>query len=260
MTLVTRVLLVMLTLSGVISFSQDQSNREFLIPVDEQKRQNLTNRYALEMARYEYFAKPGRIGIYEFDIEVLEKRDEAITITPFNGLSMEIVSLGIWVNPDSAGNVARWRGVLSMPDSTRTFRVRFVMGVWSIDADGNRRKPDRNREIARRQLEKEESVIQEDSYVRRNERLVYGLFTNEIRIPATKTAIAFQQLGRDFENIEDFETIVVYEVDEEKVIYPADDSRTNPVPPSGKQLRRIRAYEAHIEKVKRELGLPLDQE
>lgn len=237
----------------------DSSNislsREFLIPMEAQKKRDLLDRHALEIRTMEYFAKPGKFDIYEFDIGVLETKDEPITITPFNGSSIEILSYGFGRdNPASGKSVLRWRGALPVPNSTRMSRVRLTVLVRAIDTEGNIRRPDPNREITRALYDQKYVTVLADSVERLTERLVYTLVGNSIEVPESRATIVITGVP------DQFDFVVVYELDEEKRLLPVDDSPANRHPRSPEQIRRSQAFKAHVEKVKRELGIPLDQE
>lgn len=249
MTLVVRLLLILLTMLGVTSFAHGQSDREFLRPIEVQKGQVLTNRYALELARHECFAKPGKIGIYEFDIEVLARIGEEITITPFNGEPIDILSQGIFIR----GGIARWRG-LADTGSDRNYRLRMQMVVAAVDSDGNSRNFDRNREIARKQVEHSVFVGLAEPYLRPNEKLTYLVAPNEIQIVHLNRTLAFRRLGAEPE------TLVVYEVDESKTLFPVDGMSVlqpdGPPYQSADQKRRKIAFDTCIEKSNENLGYP----
>lgn len=254
---IARALLVVLSLFLLSATAQEVSDREFLRQIDVQKRIALTDRYKIKMAEYEYFANPGKIGIYEFDIGVLETKGETITISPFNGPPIEFVSHGLVVNHDRGGHAAKWKGELPIPGSKQMYPVQLVMGIRAIDADGNVRKPDPNREVTRRLLEQENYAVLRESYERRKETIVYGMLRNEIHIPETKATLVINRLGDSLLTEEDFQSVVVYEVDNEKVLWPADD-----LPVEGyvnnqldeERARRKSAFDTHMENVKREIA------
>ena len=92
MTPMIRILLFAIAMSFATALAQDQSNREFLRHLNEEEKRELRDRYALDIASLEYFAKPGRIDIYDFNTAVLEKKGDTFTFTPFGGSSLEILS------------------------------------------------------------------------------------------------------------------------------------------------------------------------
>lgn len=257
MSQIVRVMLVVITVSFGTAFAQDRSNREFLKSIDAQKRADLISRHAYDIAVLEYFAIPGKFDIYEIDIDVLETQGETITITPFSGPPIEILSHGIERNPDSGGHVVRWTGEIKIPNSKQKLPLRLIMYVRSIDADGVLRLPDPNREYTPSQLSQENAVIPKESYLRRNEKLVYGFTGNSIQVPKTKARVALTNVN------ENLDFVVVYEIDQEKMIILGDGHVLRPDGTpyvSVEQKRRIEAYETHVEKVRREFGLPQNRE
>jgi len=244
------------------AFAQDGSGlqsatREFLRPIENQKRGILIERYAYDLAILEYFAKPGTFDLYEFDIGVLETEGETITITPNNISPIEILSHGIEVNWRYGGRTARWRGELPIPNSARTFPVDMDLVIRAVDASGEIKPPDPNREVTRSALEGENYVVLEESKRRLSERIIYGLINSFIQVPARRTTIRLSQLGEDLES---FGSVLVYKVDESKTVIPGDDSPVNPTPPTPDMIRRAREFKKHEDRVRREFGLPPREE
>ncbi len=255
---VIRVLLVALTLSLVSAMAQDnpasyQSEREFLKPLSAEKRSALMSRKALDLGIREYFALPGKIDVYEFDVSLLETPGQTITITPFNEPSIDIISHGIRPFPHAPWLGGSWSGQIVAQNSKQTYPIELSIGYWAIGPDGIIRPPDPNREITRNLLQQESYVVLEESVQRLNEKIVYAM-SGTIRLPHLRRAIQITQLGDD-----ELEYIVVYEGDIEKALYPVSDKRAVPLDETtelGREsMRRMAAYEAHVEKLKRELGI-----
>lgn len=251
MTRIIRVILVTLTVSLAPAFAQDrvQSNREFLKPIDGEKRADLMSRRALQIQSTEYFAKPGKFDIYEFDIDVLKSSGETITITPFNGPPIEIVSNGLQQHP-VGWMVSNWSGEIKNPNSTETYPVLWTITKWSLDDFGNLQPPDPNREYVLSQMNEENAIIPEESYLRLNEKIVYAIH-GTIRLPHTQTLIAISQLSNDL----DF--VMMYEVDDDKRLIHGDDTIDGiDLSEDGiERARRAEAYQNHVDNVRRELGL-----
>jgi hypothetical protein len=87
-----------------------QSEREFLKPLSAEKRSALMSRKALDLGIREYFALPGKIDVYEFDVGLLETPGQTITITPFNGPPIDIISHGVKRDPDTGWFFGRRTG------------------------------------------------------------------------------------------------------------------------------------------------------
>ncbi len=232
-----------------------QANREFLKPIDAVTRNDLMSRRGLEIRSQEFFAKPGRFDVYKFDIEVLENTGETITITPFDGPPIEIVSKGIKREPETAWFHGRWSGEIKMRGTKETVPIEWGITTWSIATDGSLQAPDPNREYTLSQLDQKNAVIPQESYLRRNEKIVYAV-SGAIRFPQTR------QLIRITQPTNDLEYLVFYEVDEYKWIPPGDGNLVDSDLSEVGQLRTTRkaAYLAHIENVKRDLGLAENQE
>jgi hypothetical protein len=134
----------------------------------------------------------------------------------------------------------------------------LLITTWAIGRDGSLQPPDRNREITLAQLEKEYSVVLEESVLRLDKKLVYSI-SGSIRLPHLKRTLQITQLGND-----ELETIVVYEGDVEKAVYPVNDvpeeaARQENTEIGREGARRLAAYEAHVEQLKQELGLAQSQ-
>lgn len=259
---IIRVLFVILTFSIASVFAQDnsdrgQSKRELLKPVDAQKRSGLSSRHALELGSLEYFAKPGKFDVYEFDIDVLETVGQTITITPFNGPPIDIISYGIKRDPVNGWLVGKWTGEVVASNSKQTFPFELGIGFWAIGSDGSLIPPDRNREYALSQLNQEDSVIPKESYLRRNEKIVYAI-SGSMRLPHLQRQIEILQVG------DELETLILYEIDIAKAIPPVSDTDEGPPDDTTEigreRLRRLEAWEAHVEQLKRDLGLNQNQE
>jgi hypothetical protein len=136
--------------------------------------------------------------------------------------------------------------------------------TMAIDAEGNVKLPDPNREITRRQLEQENFTVIEESYLRRDEKIVYAIVSNSIYIPATKTTLMIRGLSNTYTTAEDFQTIAVYELDDQKTIVPGNDmpSAGNSVNPAweAENLRRANAYDAHLKSLRKQLGIAENRE
>ena len=95
----------------------------------------------------------------------------------------------------------------------------------------------------------------QESYDRRNERLVYTMAGNFLPMPDRQTTIAFQNIG------DNFEAMAVYEVDESRVItLPGVEVRANENGEleelrrtDAEQLQRLEAYESHMQSVRQQL-------
>ena len=109
MTPIVQLLAIVIAMWSTIAIAQDQTSHEFLKPIDSQKRSELMGSHALEIKTREFFAKPEKSGIYRYDMNVLEKQGEIITITLFGAPAIELMSHGIWRNPERAGRFANWR-------------------------------------------------------------------------------------------------------------------------------------------------------
>ncbi len=230
-------------------------SREFLIPMAAQKKRELQNRNAFEIRKLQYFAKPGKFDIYEFDIDVLETTDEPITFTPFNGPPIEIISYGLRnsIVPLDRSEI-RWRGSLRSPDSASGSRIRLMVSVRAIDTSGIVKRPEPNRDLTRAMYDQQQYTVLANSVERLSERLVHsvrGRFTG----PGKSGAIIVLAAIPDV-----FDLVVVFELDEEKQLAPADDSPVNRAPLSPEMARRHQAFNSYIESVKRELGITPDQE
>jgi len=255
--LVVSCLLVLLSIQ-TYAFSQDglsveAASREFLRPMEERKKNILMERHAYDLAILEYFAKPGTFDLYEFDIGVLEIEGATITITPKNIAPIEILSHGVDVNWLYGGQTARWTGEIPIPNSAQTFSIEIFLAIRSVDASAERGWPDPNREVTRAALEGDNYVVLEESKRRLSERIIYGLVAGFIPVPARRTAIRLSPLGDDLES---FESVLVYEIDESKTVIPGDDSPVNPTPPTPDQIRRFQEFREHEARVRREFGMP----
>lgn len=261
--------LVILSFFVSSSFAQGNSPNareatEFLRSVDPQERSHLARRHPLKLAEYEYFAKPGRIGIYHFDVDVLRKKGEAITFRPFNGPPIEVMSHGLTVNHDRGGHIARWSGEIELPNGRGKMPLRMFLRIWAVGDDGELKMPDPNREATRQALEQGNSTVLAESYQRRNERIVYELVSSTIRVPARNTTMFFDGLVKEKATERDLNSIVVYEIDDEKVIHPADDTLVEGPdetdPKEAERLRRIAAFDAHMDQVKRDIAKNQNEE
>ena len=240
-------------------FAQHEPVRELLTPVDAQKRVDLMSRYAIEIAEWEYFAKPGTLGIYEFDIEVLDSLGR-ISITPAGSLPIEFVSHGLERNPRWGGSLMVWHGELISGSTKRGSPVELNVAVQSVDAAGNVRLPDPNREVTLRALQEESYTVLKESYDRRNERLVYSLAGNFLTVPDRKTTYTFQLLD------EQFSAVVFYEIDRGKtislpdvVVTEAGDQREE-LEADPEQMRRLEAYEAYMKGVRQRIATEQNRE
>ena len=217
------------------------------------------SRYAVEIAEWEYFAKPGTLGIYEFDIEVLDSLGR-ISITPAGAEPIEFVSHGLERNPQWRGAVMRWHGELVGESNKETSPIEWNIAVQSIDEEGNLRFPDPNREATLRVLREESYTVLKESYDRRNEKLVYSLAGNFLRVPDRKAIYSFQSLG------DRLDALVVYEVDLQEIITLPDvvmDSSSaarEPTPAEIEQRKRLEAFEAYMERVRQRIAKEQNRE
>lgn len=249
----TAVFAVMLVLLPCFAASaQDFSgvsdvSRELLIPIDPQRRERLVERYAYDLRIAEFFAKPGTLELYEFDIGALEVRGDTITISPRSIPPIEIHSDGLKLNHQYGGSTAEWTGrVAGSPHP-----VELTLAVRAVDASGAVRLPDPNRTVTSELLEQEHYVVLESAKRRLDERIAYGFVSNVVQVPEKRVTLRLSQLGDDLDS---FESVVVYEVDNSKLLLIScgvGDQR-----PSREQRRRQQAYDEHVSQVRRELGLP----
>lgn len=254
---IIRVLILVLTFSIASVFAQGNSdrglvNRELLKPVDPQKRRNLMSRHAIDMASLQYFAKAGKIDVYEFDIDVLDSEGQIITITPFGELPIDIVSNGIKRDPTYGWLFGTWTGEIVANNSRQTIPVELGVTTWALGKDGQLISPDPNREYTLSQLNQENAVVPNESYLRRNEKIVYAV-SGFIPLPHLRRQITVMQLG------DELDTLVLYEEDVEKAIHPVSDVDSEIANDSNSEIgieraRRLEAYEAHMKGIKQTLG------
>jgi hypothetical protein len=243
-------------LSSAVAQEVPDSNlksRELLRPIEGWKRNFLMERHVYEMAILEYFARPGTFDLYNFDVSVLELENETITITPKNSDPIEILSHGIDVNWQYGGGTAEWRGELPIPKSKRTLPAKMHLAIRAVNRFGELRRPDPNRNVTRSAIERESYVVLRESKQRLDERIVYGLINGFIQVPVRMTTLRLSQLGEDLHS---FGSVLVYEVDDDKLIIPGDDSPVNPMPPTPDMIRRSKAFKDHEDRVRRRFGLP----
>lgn len=226
-------------------------DREFLKSVNPQDRANLMQRRGLEILSEEYFAKPGRFEIFEFDIDVLESKNEEITFSPGWGHPIEIVSQGIKREPSNGWYFGIWTGEIEDPNSKEMREVKWFITTWALNSNDQLIPPDPNREVTRKLLESENHVVSKESVERLDEELVYAI-TAKINVPPNRTHIRILQPENDLKYL------MVYEVDEDKWIPTGNGNVVGPdLSTEIGRLRheRLEGYEAHVESVKRELGL-----
>lgn len=235
----------------------ESTSRELLHPVGDHKRAVLMERYAYDVAILEYFAMPGTLGLYEFDLSALEIEGETITISPNNIDPIKILSHGIEVNWIYGGKTARWRGEIPVPNTDVTMPVTMSILIRAVDEHGEIKWPDPNQEVTRSALEGQNYVVLEESKKLLNEQILYGLFNSFIQVPRTRTTIRIGQLG---ESLDSFGTVLVYEIDDSKTVIPGDDSPINPTPPTPDMVRRAEAFKKHEDRVRREFGMPPREE
>ena len=227
------------------------SDREFLRPVSSQERSRTVDRHPIEMASLEYFASEGKFGLYQFDLKVLELKGEAITITPFNGPSIDIISHGIEPAGQEGSFVSKWTGEIIAPGRRETIPVELGITTWAITSDGELRRPDPNREITLEQLEQEDRVVLQESVSRLDEQIAYAV-SGVISLPHLKRQITVMQVG------DELSSVLLFEPDLEKAIPGVSDLDSELTDDSTtelgrERLRRIEAYEAHMRMVKRSL-------
>ena len=234
--------------------AQDNPKREFLRPVEAQKLDELMERHALDIRTMEFFAKPGKLALYEYDMDVLEVGGETVTITPFGGPAIELLSAGIWRDPGKNGRAANWRGSLPSKSSDGSYRARLNLIIRSVDSEGNLHRPDPGLQPLKAKLTNGGRSDPEHLLLPREQRLGYVFTGNSIRNPDTGSRIKFFSFRRDLD------VVLVYEVDEDKVILPGDDSPVNRMEPSQEQVLLRKAFNEHVQKVRLELGLPAGPE
>jgi len=221
-------ILLLLAVSFIDERSEAQSGseqreqpRELLTLLSDEHQTYLKKLDRLEFASHEYFAKQGSIGIYSFDIGSLQAVGEIITITLDGREPIVLRSKGIERNPDWRGAHSIWHGEVLAPAGEDFIPAKFRsvelrIATRSVDADGNVRMPDPNREVTLSELASGSSVVLWESYLRRDEKLVHTIAGNFIRVPGMDATLAFHMTGGSFDGD------VVYEVDPSKTV-PADD-------------------------------------
>jgi hypothetical protein len=236
---------------------------EFLTPVAPQERANLINSNRLDYAEFEYFAKPGRVDVFKFDIAALEKEGTTVTITPFGGESVSILSHGFERNPKWRGRKLRWHGEMQTANSEEGVPVVFDVIVRSVDAKGNVRPPDPNREATLRELENETHTVLAESAARIDERLIYSLSTNFLYLPDQDMTLGFSHLGKQFD------AMVVWEPDNFRIAPPDTIAIRGEVPKyqqnaeSRRQAETVRAqkeFEDYMEGIRQEIESTQNQE
>jgi len=250
--------LLILSLAGSVAVAQNnpqeaQSTREFLRSVDPQKRAELVRRNPLKMAKNEYFAKSGRFDVYEFDISVLEPESQTVTITPFGGPPIDIISHGIERDEETGWFLGKWSGEIVPQNGRQTYPIQLRIVTWAIGQDGKLRTPDSNREVevTLGPLENENSVVLTESAARPDEKLVYAI-SGSIRLPHLGRQITLAQMD------EDLESLIMYEVDPEKTIPAANDIDSEleleDAEIRADRLRRTNAFNAYMERRRQELA------
>lgn len=208
-------------------FAQSLSSpTELLRPTSAESKAEVARRHPISLEEHRYFAKPGRFGIFTFDIDVLQREGEIITITPFHGEQIQVLSRGLDIHEGTGGRTGRWTGELLVPNSDRTVLLQWPISIRAIDSDGNIRYPDPNREVTQQILAEygEQSVVLQESYDRLNEKIMYGLLQANIPLPHLREQLIIAPIDPHFQTVEEFDTIVIYEQDKEKILWFPDDS------------------------------------
>lgn len=254
---------VLIAIFSLPATGQVNDVREFLRTPDPQIAATAVNRQAVELARHQYFSKPGRFETYSFDISALEREGEEITITPLGGAPITILSHGLNTKPQTRGHTATWTGELKLENPDQVFPLKWRLAVRSVDKEGNVRRRDPNREVTRKLIEQDAHVVLQESYDRRDEKLVYALLRSTIPLPDRSGRLILKSLGTSFDSEDQFHTIMVYEADPEKALligdHPIGNGPQKDDPSSElrnrEARRRLANYEAHMAQVMRNLGL-----
>lgn len=221
--------------------------REFLVPIPPVEKRRLLETYAYDVGALEYFAVPGRLDLYRFDVRVLETEGGQITVTPLDDPSVELWSWGVDRSGQFSGGYAIWNGRLS------SVEISMGLGVRSIDTEGNIRMPDPNRTITRAAYDRNTYTVIEESVRRLDERIVHFLSPTFLTNSATKVSYALAPLGRESQM--EFDTVVVYEIDAEKTIVLGDGFQNPEDAAFQEGLRKQMAYKAYLKQLRSDLGI-----
>ena len=259
MSVAIRIAVLALTLISTSAVTQEQSKaeREFLRPIEPQKKLDLETRRGFEIAKEKYFAKPGRFEIFEFDLDVLESKGNTITFTPFEGSPIEVLSQGIARDSRTGWFLGTWNGELKEPGLDETSSVSLTITTWGVDENGDLGAPDPNREHTLAVLRNQRGVISEESLLRVDQEQVYSI-EGELALPGSNAVIRFRHPSS-----KELDYLMVYEVDHEKTLLIPNDLATN-VDTSTEfgreKLRRDEAFRAHVDGLKRQFGIAQTEE